>query len=54
MTPVERTQSLKNIRASLFPSDIIKMAIELKFNVAIEEYFKEINSSAQLYDKATF
>jgi hypothetical protein len=30
------------------------MAIELKFNLALEEFFKEINSSAQLYDKAAF
>ena len=30
------------------------MAIELKFNIALEEYFKELNLSAQLDDKAAF
>ncbi|TNV82772.1 hypothetical protein FGO68_gene9238 [Halteria grandinella] len=54
LTPTEKTQRLRSIKANLYSSDVIKMAIELKFNVALEEYFKEINSSAQQYDKAAF
>jgi hypothetical protein len=52
--PAERLQRLRHIKATLLPADVLRMALELQFNVAIEEFFKDFSQSAALYEKGLF